>query len=874
MPHLLSTAVRRGAPLALTWMVLAGALLAAANPAPARLARSATPPAPGASPQWLALAPVRSEAELQRLTREFDLRGLFQDFALAVGDGADLARAQRRLPRSRALGPVVAGEQLLALTLLPGESLANVPGLRVLDLAPTQALIALPAPLALDLHALVLGRTREPFHDGVIVVPQRRMSPARGSRHQPSPPTRAPAVADPRVTAIVNSVVQANLDADVSYYSTSFKTRRSDQPEGATAQADLLARFQALGLSASTHDFDGNADNVIADLPGALEPQKVVIVGAHYDSINHVGASAKAPGADDNGSGTAAVLELARVFAASGQQFRYTVRFCLFASEEFGLVGSDHYSADLVGNGVEVVAMLNTDMNAYRDPTDALDLDMVSNDTTGWLTDDLILLSQLYVPTLPVVKGSLSGGTSDHKSFYYDGFPAAFYFEDLDHYSPYIHGSSDTYGTSANDFQLAELITKSVAAGLATYAEPIDLTVTHAPLADTADSWNPAPVRATTTSHTSAVATACELHWDAGLGETTVALFQGANADEWLGEIPAAAAGTTVNYWLLATDSAGNTERHPRSGTHAYLVGQQTVFFSDDFEGAPLGWTHGGGQDDWQFGTPAGKSTDPTGAFSGANCWGNDLGGSGFNGEYRANASCWLQSPTIDASSRSNVHLRYARWLGVEDGVYDRAEIRVNTLLQWSNPVGGGSDHLIDDAWTTHDVDVSSVADHNAAVSLRFKLVSDGGLQFGGFNVDDVDLYEVTTGTEPEMWRDTSVLSLQAGGSAALQLNLGASAGGRTYLVLASISGTSPGFRLGKAQVPLNYDAITALGIELLPFLPGFLGALDAAGRATASFDLDPNTDPAFAGALLHLAAVTLGPSDRATIPVAIELAR
>jgi len=681
-------------------------------------------------------------------------------------------------------------------------------------------------------------------------------------------------VADPRVSAIVGAVVQANLDADVSHYSKNFKTRRSDQPEADSAEADLLARFQSLGLAATTHDFDGNSDNVIAELPGALDPQKVVLVGAHYDSINHAGSTAKAPGADDNASGTAAVLELARIFVASGQQFRYTVRFCLFASEEFGLVGSDHYSADLVAAGVEVVAMLNTDMNAYRDPTDALDLDMVTNDTTGWLTDDLVLLSQLYVPSLPVVKGQLFGGTSDHKSFYYDGFPAAFYFEDIDRYSPSIHSANDTHGSSANDFQLAALITQSVAAGLATYAEPIDLTLTHAPLADSADSWNPHAVRVTTTSHTAATATACELTWDAGLGATTVALFAAATADEWIGEIPPQPVGAQLSYWLLATDSAGNIERLPASGSFKFQIGQQTTFWSDDFEGAALGWTHGGTQDDWQFGTPAGKSTDPAAAHSGAKCWGNDLGGSGYNGEYRANASCWLDSPALNGTGQSNVHLRYARWLGVEDGFYDDAEIRVNTLLQWSNPVGGGTDHLIDDAWTIHDVDLSSVADGNPSFKVRFKLVSDGGLQFGGWTVDDVELYSIAPGTEPELWRDVGVLSLQAGGTSNVALNLGVPFAGRSYALLASISGTTPGLNLGKTHVPLNFDVITQLGIELLPYLPGFLGALDGAGRTTATLDLDPGTDPAFAGATLHLAAVTLGPTDHATLPVAIELAQ
>ncbi len=841
-----------------------------ADPRPTALA--ARGPASAAA-EWIAIQPVHDEDAVQRLARQFDLRGCYQGVAIAVGDSADLARAQKSHPASRSLGVVSPDERLFALTLLAGESLRPTPGLRVLDLRTSQAIVALPANLQLDLCDFVDGRTREPFHDGVMLVPTHRMSPARGSRHAPLPKgRRAPAVADPRVTALVNSVTQSNLDADVSYYSNSFHTRRSDQSGGTAAQNDLLARFQALGLAAALHSFDGNADNVIADLPGALEPTKVVIVGAHYDTINYAGPATRSPGADDNGSGTAAVLELARIFATSGQQFRYTVRFCLFASEEFGLVGSAAYSQDLVNQGVEVVAMLNTDMNAYRDPTDALDLDFVTNDTTGWLTDDLEAISLLYVPSLPVVKGSLSGGTSDHRSFYYDGFPAAFYFEDIDHYSPHIHGPNDTHGNSANDFLLAELIVKSVCAGLATYGEPIDLTLSHTPLSGSADSWNPYPARATITSNTAAVPVACELQWDAGAGLVATPMAPSATVNEWLGELPAQPAGTTVRYALFATDSAGNSERLPATGEFSFQVGVAQRFFFENFEGSASGWTHGGNNDDWQLGTPAGKSTDPAAAYAGTKCYATDLGGSGFNGEYRANSTAYLLSPTINASAYSGVHLRYARWLGVEDGVYDQAEIRVNGILQWTNPVGGGSDHLIDDAWSLHDLDISALADGNAAVALRWKMVSDGGLEFGGWNVDDVELYSLVPGTEPELWRDRGYLSLAAGGTSQLQLNLGAAGANRNYVVLAGISGTSPGFQLGKVHVDLNYDAITQLALGLLPFLPGFLGTLDGAGRAQATVDLDPATDPAFAGATLNLVAVTLGPSDRATPAIAIEL--
>src|SRR6185436_9446755 len=113
----------------------------------------------------------------------------------------------------------------------------------------------------------------------------------------------------------------------------------------------------------------------------------------------------------------------------------------------------------------------------------------------------------------------------------------------------------------------------------------------------------------------------------------------------------------------------------------------------------------------------------------------------GFDGEYRSNANCWLYSPAINALGKTHCHLRYARWLGVEDGVYDQADVRVAGNVHWSNPVGGGSDHLIDTDWVLHDLDVSASADNNGGFHLRFNLASDGGLEFGGFNVDDVEMY-------------------------------------------------------------------------------------------------------------------------------------
>ncbi len=105
--------------------------------------------------------------------------------------------------------------------------------------------------------------------------------------------------------------------------------------------------------------------NVVAVLPGSGEPEKRIIVGAHYDSINlratgDKAAEAPAPGADDNASGTAVVLELARVM--SQRHFRKTIVFIAFAGEELGFIGSTRYASRAKANHEQIEAVFNNDI--------------------------------------------------------------------------------------------------------------------------------------------------------------------------------------------------------------------------------------------------------------------------------------------------------------------------------------------------------------------------------------------------------------------------------------------------------------------------------------------------------------------------------
>ncbi|GAA2165031.1 Zn-dependent M28 family amino/carboxypeptidase [Humibacillus xanthopallidus] len=96
--------------------------------------------------------------------------------------------------------------------------------------------------------------------------------------------------------------------------------------------------------------------NVIAETPGG-DPNNVVVVGAHLDSVP------RGPGINDNGSGSATILEVAETFAAQERTPKSKVRFAWWGAEEFGLLGSNHYVASLTPAQLDTIALnLNFDM--------------------------------------------------------------------------------------------------------------------------------------------------------------------------------------------------------------------------------------------------------------------------------------------------------------------------------------------------------------------------------------------------------------------------------------------------------------------------------------------------------------------------------
>jgi hypothetical protein len=221
----------------------------------------------------------------------------------------------------------------------------------------------------------------------------------------------------------------------------------------------------------------------------------------------------------------------------------------------------------------------------------------------------------------------------------------------------------------------------------------------------------------------------------------------------YVGAIPSQGSPIVISYYIDASDDQGNTQVLPAGADAAggtpfsFFVGTKTPIYATSFEEAnDNGWTHAqvATQDDWQRGAPTGLGGDPNAAYTGSKVWGNDLGGPGFNGFYGNNVNNYLRSPMIDCSSATNVSLEFRRWLGVESGQFDHAQIKVNNVIVWQNPSTGDT---IDTSWVPFALDISSLAAGNPSVQIEFRLISDGGVTFGGWTIDDFSLVSLGPGS-------------------------------------------------------------------------------------------------------------------------------
>jgi hypothetical protein len=317
--------------------------------------------------------------------------------------------------------------------------------------------------------------------------------------------------------------------------------------------------------------------------------------------------------------------------------------------------------------------------------------------------------------------------------------------------------------------------------------------------------------------------TQVRVHWNDGVPHQRNLVPQG-TANRWHGLVPGQLAPTTVLYHYEAQHSSGATLRLPVSGEYLYLTLAERRIWLEDFETGGSGWTHGAssGVDDWEIGAPAGRSgfgwSDPAAAFSGSHCAGNDLG-QASDGAYFANSDTWLRSPPIDCTGFAGVRMRIKRQVSCA-GPTDRVEVRCNGALVWTSSFT----LLHDTGWVNQEFVLASADNHPGAV-LEFRLISAGPFQYGGWNLDDIEIYTLAAPAPP-------VAALTLDPEQAAQ-------GAPVTLAVAALPSRPFVFALGDTAGPTSVPGFPTVqvggGIVLL------VGTTNAAGQYTTSFVVPPS---------------------------------
>jgi len=168
--------------------------------------------------------------------------------------------------------------------------------------------------------------------------------------------------------------------------------------------------------------------NVIARVEGT-DDDSISIVGAHYDSYaSGVNPFVTAPGANDNGSGMAAVMEIARIIRGSRIRPNHTVIFIAFAAEELGLHGSRYQAEKSAAKGDKIIMMINHDMISYvADPyANQWYLNIIHYDNSADLRDDAAQLCDEH-SALVSYSDNTFNDRSDSYPYYLNGFKALFF---------------------------------------------------------------------------------------------------------------------------------------------------------------------------------------------------------------------------------------------------------------------------------------------------------------------------------------------------------------------------------------------------------------------------------------------------------------
>ncbi len=207
---------------------------------------------------------------------------------------------------------------------------------------------------------------------------------------------------------------------------------------GNDLSADYISQtLEGYGLEVENQVYASGGRNIIGIQEGTVYPDEYYMICAHYDAVTYYCA-------DDNASGTAGVMEAARIF--KDYNFEYSIIYALWDEEEIGLIGSGHYATQAANNNQIIHGVVNMDMIAWDSDDDMVVEIHTSNEASSYeLANYVVEIDNLY--GLDVVPAVQNPGTSasDHSRFWNNGYKACLLIEEYygGDFNPYYHSEED-----------------------------------------------------------------------------------------------------------------------------------------------------------------------------------------------------------------------------------------------------------------------------------------------------------------------------------------------------------------------------------------------------------------------------------------------
>jgi hypothetical protein len=282
---------------------------------------------------------------------------------------------------------------------------------------------------------------------------------------------------DPAIMAMVDQVRWEGVRDKIQWL-VDFDTRYSFAPNHHAVAESIASVFETYELQPTLWSFeflDSTMWNVVATQTGTIYPNSYVIICGHFDSTSPIPMH-KAPGADDNASGTAAVLTAAEIL--SQHAFEYSIRYICFGGEEQGVVGSHRYARWARQNDLDIIGVLNFDMVGYWKPGVPKDLEIETNHASQWLGEAVVNAADLYTDTPYELHVQDLIAWGDHWPFLQYGFAAVNHEEFWDWLEPDVnpnyHTINDVLETLDPGFTVGNIqVGVAALATLAGYVPPV-----------------------------------------------------------------------------------------------------------------------------------------------------------------------------------------------------------------------------------------------------------------------------------------------------------------------------------------------------------------------------------------------------------------